>query len=128
MSSKIVLIIDDDPIFVFVIQKLFFKIGSDYKIDSIKNGQLGLDYIDELYRNNQQLPDVILLDLNMPMLDGWQFLEEIETKPFKDQLTIYMTSSTVDPIDYERAKHYKTVKRFISKPLSIEDIESILRS
>jgi len=128
MSSKIVLIIDDDPIFVFVIQKLFFKIGSDYKIDSIKNGHFGLDYIEELYRNNQQLPDVILLDLNMPMLDGWQFLEEIETKPFKDQLTIYMTSSTVDPIDYERAKHYKTVKRFISKPLSIEDLESILRS
>lgn len=127
MSSKVVLIIDDDPIFVFVIQKLFFKIGGDYKIDSIKNGQFGLDHIEELHRNNQALPDVILLDLNMPMLDGWQFLDEIETKPFKEQLNIYLTSSTVDPLEHERVRLYKTVKRFVSKPISIEDLELILR-
>jgi CheY-like chemotaxis protein len=127
MKNKVVLIIDDDPIFVFVIQKLFFKIGGDYKIDSIKNGQFGLDHIEELFHNNQQFPDVILLDLNMPILDGWQFLDEVETKPYKDQLNIYLTSSTIDPLEHEKARLYKTVKRFVMKPISIEDLESILR-
>ena len=62
----------------------------------------------------------------MPVLDGWQFLEEIEALPFKNKLNIYIISSTIDKQEIERANNYKCVKKFISKPINSGDLSKIL--
>ena len=76
-------------------------------------------------------PDVILLDINMPVLNGWEFLEELipQLDKFPNDLPVFMLSSTIDQADFDKAKTYSIVKGFYSKPLTKEnlsEIESIL--
>ncbi|MEQ8534886.1 MAG: response regulator, partial [Imperialibacter sp.] len=78
--------------------------------------------------SSDELPDVILLDINMPVMDGWQFLDEfVKIKPLiKKKITIYMVSSSIDEADLERAKTYEEVSDFIVKPVKAEDLEKML--
>jgi CheY-like chemotaxis protein len=62
----------------------------------------------------------------MPICDGWQFLEEVESLPFADKLTIYVTSSTVEDDEIEKAKCYKSVKTFYSKPITSDILSKII--
>ena len=125
-NDDTVFIIDDDVIFVFVLKKMFSKIGCDFPINNVKNGYEGLEYLKNLYENNLAFPKIIFLDINMPMLDGWQFLDEVENTIYKTQLSIYLVSSTIDSREIEKANSYKTVKKFISKPISLVDLSEIV--
>ncbi|WP_442588967.1 response regulator [Pedobacter sp. AW31-3R] len=121
MKSRInLLVIDDDDINIFIIKKIVEKTGYDAQMVSKTNGQLAIDYIKELIDNQQPLPHLILIDINMPVLNGWEFLEAYEALSIEDSIDMYMLSSSVYENDIEKAKTYKTVKGFISKPLSIE--------
>ena len=62
----------------------------------------------------------------MPILDGWQFLDELELLDFKNNLTIYIVSSTIDSKEIEKAKKYTVVKKFVPKPLSMADVATIV--
>jgi CheY-like chemotaxis protein len=123
---EVVYIIDDDPIFVFALKKNLLKIKDFESILNIQNGQEAIDNLVGINDKNQSFPDLIFLDLNMPMLDGWQFLDELESCSFKNKLNIYIVSSTIDERDLEKAKEYATVKRFISKPIGTKDLNQIL--
>jgi CheY-like chemotaxis protein len=121
MSDKInLLVIDDDDINIFIIKKIVEKTGYDAQMVAKTNGQLAIDYLTELKTTQQQLPDLILIDINMPVLNGWEFLEAYEKLGIDHEIDMYMLSSSVYENDIEKAKTYKTVKGFISKPLSIE--------
>lgn len=121
MKSRInLLVIDDDDINIFIIKKIVEKTGYDAQMVSKTNGQLAIDYIKELIDSQQPLPHLILIDINMPVLNGWEFLEAYEALSIEDSIDMYMLSSSVYENDIEKAKTYKTVKGFISKPLSIE--------
>jgi CheY-like chemotaxis protein len=120
------LIIDDDKIFILLIKRMFEKLGSTLLVQGMKNGQDGLDFLKNRYENDEPIPKIILLDLNMPMFDGWQFLEEIEYLPFADKLTIYVNSSTDNESEIERVKCYKSVKNFHSKPITFEILSKIM--
>lgn len=130
MSSKInLLVIDDDDINVFIIKKIVEKTAFDVTMVAKENGQVALDYLATLGENHYSLPDLILVDINMPVLNGWEFIEAYEA--LSNNLLssdIYMLSSSVYENDIERAKTYKSVKGFISKPLSIERLTELLRS
>ena len=119
-------IIDDDSIFVFVLKKILCKIEGFNTIKNIKNGHDAIINLKSLYDNNEVFPDIIFLDINMPMLDGWQFLEEIEMLPFKEKLNIYLVSSTIDNREIEKSKEYSTVKNFISKPVNATGLIQLL--
>ena len=119
-------IIDDDSIFVFVFKKILKKNDDTREIVNIQNGQDAINVLQTIYNNKQKLPDLIFLDLNMPVLDGWQFLDELEKLPFKDDLKIYIISSTIDSNEIEKAKNYSCVKSFISKPINGADLARIL--
>jgi CheY-like chemotaxis protein len=125
-SDETIFIIDDDVVFVFVLKKMFSKIGCTSPINNAKNGHDGLEYLKHLHENNLAFPKIIFLDINMPMLDGWQFLDEVENLTFKNQLSIYLVSSTIDSREIEKAKTYETVKKFISKPISLVDLADIV--
>lgn len=126
-SSKIkLLVIDDDDINIFIISKIVEKTGYNVEMSAKHNGQLALDYIKELVLSKQSLPQLVLVDINMPILNGWEFIEAYEKLSLPQTSNIYMLSSSVYENDIEKAKGYSSVKGFISKPLSIERLKELL--
>ena len=115
-------IIDDDAIFVMVFKKILSNTESFEKIDTVKNGFEALEGLKLIHERNEKFPDIIFLDLNMPVLDGWEFLEAMENLPFKDKLNIHVISSTINQDEIERSKTFKIVKSFIQKPTSAKQL------
>lgn len=117
-------IIDDDQIFVYGIQKMINVLELCDNIMVYKNGAEAIKYLKPALESSQDVPDVILLDINMPVLDGWGFLEEftkIKTKD-KKKITIYMVSSSIDNADLERAKKNEYLSDFVIKPVDEKDL------
>ncbi len=119
-------IIDDDPIFVFGIRKVMELINFSDGIMVFKNGQDALDNLRPIILSKEKLPDIILLDLNMPVLDGWQFLEEFIKIPCDKKIIIYVVSSSINQEDVLRAKSYKSVSDYIVKPVTIDRLKEVL--
>ena len=126
---KKVLIIDDDPVSNFV-TKLILK-GSN-KADVINecfDGQEGIDFIKKHYSQpDVENIDFILLDLNMPILDGWQFLEEYNKMDLHSKAKIYILSSSNYDEDIAKSKEYPIVQDYLVKPLRKDTINEILEN
>lgn len=121
------LIVDDDDINVFIIRKIVEKTG--YKVNMVAkgNGELAAHYLKEIADSDEVFPDLILVDINMPILNGWEFLEAYEKLNIDRKVDMFMLSSSVYENDIEKAKSYKSIKGFISKPLSIERLSELLK-
>lgn len=127
---KKLFLIDDDEIFVYLTRK---TIESTNKIDEIKvfnDGQEAVKFLKKNSTNTEELPDIIFLDLNMPVMDGWEFLEEyiiLEPK-FKKRVILYLVSSTISPYDIERANSIGVVTDLLIKPLEKDRIIELLKN
>ncbi len=121
-------IIDDDPIFVYGTKRIMKEIDFCNTILEYSNGQDAIEGLTELLKDGKELPKVIFLDLNMPIMNGWEFLEDFVNipHPFKDQVIIYILSSSVDPRDLTRIRHYESVSNYILKPISSKDLKNVL--
>ncbi|UZR99228.1 response regulator [Chondrinema litorale] len=113
MINKI-LLIDDDDIFRLTASKILKKVYPQLEIFSAKNGEEALN---QLIEKPIDL-DLILLDINMPIMNGWEFLDAYASKEFKNEIPIYVLSSSIDPNDKEKADNNPKVIGFIEKPLS----------
>jgi len=115
-----VFIIDDDPIQHSIASILMKKYSEGTKYESFINAGKALDELAEHVNDPVELPDVILLDLNMPAIDGWKFLKFYEelVPRLKKAINIFVISSSVDQRDISRAEGYSFVKGFYSKPLT----------
>jgi len=122
MAISRVLVVDDDPIHQKIAQIMIDRHHIFDECYSFTDGQLAIDYIRENSSNPDVLPNVILLDLNMPNLDGWGFLDQFLSlyDNIEKEIKIYIVSSSVDAKDMVRSKIYPFVIGFISKPLSPE--------
>lgn len=113
-----IVLIDDDPISTFVTEKLIAKNVNQpcqfYKYQSAKAA------LREIYEIN---PNYLFLDLNMPEMTGWDFLDNFEPK--NNEAQIYILSSSVDERDITKASKYQVVKDYLSKPLIKKSIQSI---
>ncbi|WP_428224792.1 response regulator [Flavobacterium sp.] len=116
-------IIDDDNIFTFVLKKLLDKHQGFGSVVDFKDGNEALNL---LFAKNAELPCIILLDLNMPLLDGWQFLDELQASEVWEQLNVFILTSSIDYHDIEKSKQYSVVKDFISKPIDHSKLDVIL--
>lgn len=123
-----VLLVEDDPITIMVCDRIIKMTRFSGKVTSCENGKIAMDYLSSL-KKNETLPKIIFLDINMPVMNGWDFLEEFEKirNDFDELPRIYLLSSTVDPEDYKKAKNFTLVENFISKPLSKEALEKIVQ-
>ncbi|MDA9555207.1 response regulator [Pelobium sp.] len=132
MTSKPlhILIIDDDEINNFIAAKLIDKIPPQAKVTTCLNGQEGIDYVKSMLNNQDEFPDIIFLDINMPIMNGWDFLEEYSKllDQIKKQVVINMLSSSVYNDDISKAETYSTVNKFISKPLTVEKIKDLYQT
>jgi CheY-like chemotaxis protein len=113
-------VIDDDDIYTFTIKKIIDNSQLAEKTLFFTNGQLALDFFNEYLHQATHLPDLILLDINMPVLDGWQFMDEfIKLSPLiNKRIVVYIVSSSIDRADFNRAKGYEQISDFIIKPVS----------
>jgi len=129
MADSIInlLVIDDDDINIFIIRKIVDKTGYNVNMISKGNGQLAIDYLTEVSQSGASFPHLMLVDINMPILNGWEFLETFEKLNLPQKADMYMLSSSVYENDIEKAKSFKTIKGFISKPLTIERLSELLR-
>ena len=125
MKRKIILV-DDDAIYRLIVARLLGLVDTTIQIDQFENGQLALDYLQNEINLNETY--TILLDINMPVLDGWRFLNKIEERSSNDfpDHNIYIVSSSTDQSDIHKANQYKFIKGFLHKPLSMENINSII--
>lgn len=121
-----VLLVEDDPITILVCDRMIKMTSFAETVTTCENGKIAIDFLASL-EAEQKLPPVIFLDINMPVMNGWDFLEEFESLKlkFKQLPRIYLLSSTVDPEDYQKAKKFSQVEDFISKPLSKEALNAI---
>lgn len=121
-------IIDDDPIFVYGTKRIIKEVDFAESILVYPNGQDALDGLTKMVIAKEPLPDVIFLDLNMPILNGWEFLDEFKNcqSQRSKSITIYIISSSVDPRDLERVKDYNQVDTYILKPITPDDLAKII--
>lgn len=120
-------IIDDDSIFIFGAKHMMKISNFSKSLLVFKNGKEAIESLKTIFKQNKNVPDIILLDINMPIMDGWQFLDEFEKLNY-NTTKIFMVSSSIDPIDINRAKKYNTVVDYILKPISIDKIKKISKT
>lgn len=119
-EAPIVAIIDDDKIFQLTASKTIISTELTDRVLQFLNGEEALRFIKSNSENAEQLPDYLFLDINMPFIDGWMFLEEYMAikadlaKPIK----IYMVSSSIDPRDIDRAKMHSELSGYVIKPVT----------
>ena len=118
-------IIDDDRIFIYGIKKMLELVDFCDQFLVYRNGREALDSLLAIIEAKDELPDVILLDLNMPVLDGWQFLDEFVKVKVPKKITTYIVSSSVNPDDMLRAKSYSNVSKYIVKPITLDRVKEL---
>lgn len=127
-EAPIIAIVDDDKIFQLTASKTIIATQVTDRVLQFGNGEEALQFLRDNISNPQVLPDYIFLDINMPFVDGWMFLEDYAVikaglaKPVK----IYMVSSSIDPRDIARAKKNTDVTDYVVKPVTREKFEELL--
>lgn len=115
--------IDDDKLYVSLVQMLITKNKIPVELLIFENGKLAFDYFQsELKKDNPKVPEVILLDLNMPVMDGWEFLEVIEPYMPAMNTKLNVVSSTINPAEVKKVKKLDFVHSFMTKPINKEAI------
>lgn len=123
MKNKTIYIIDDDKLSIKLMSMLISKNKFCEEIISFNNSQAALNELTKNCYDSASLPDVILLDLNMPVLDGWQFLDEFVQLPIKKEISIFIVTSSIDPSDIDMVKKYAIVKNYIMKPITAQKLK-----
>jgi len=117
-------IIDDDTIYQFMLTRIINQHKLAESILSFLDGEKAIEYLIENKTKDDKIPDVLFLDVNMPIMDGWMFIEEyarIKTEITK-KIVVFMLSSSVDPLDIERAGKISEISNYIIKPIKIEEV------
>lgn len=120
-----VIIVDDDALVLFLHKTIIQRNLMPQTIFGFKNGKEALDFIFE--SELDKLPLLILLDINMPVLNGWEFLRTIQQKNCRKDIFVIMVTSSINTADMERAKNFPQVIDYIEKPLDSKVCERIFQ-
>jgi two-component system, chemotaxis family, chemotaxis protein CheY len=128
-NGPIIALIDDDKIFQLTASKTIKASQLTDQVLQFENGEDAMRYLKDHIAEATNLPDYIFLDINMPFMDGWMFLEDYAVlKPsLAKPMTIYMVSSSIDPRDINRARNNRDVAEYVIKPVSREKFRELLQ-
>ncbi|MEB8328699.1 response regulator [Flavobacteriaceae bacterium KMM 6897] len=121
MTNKIVLV-EDDPIIQYVHLRILKKYSSQ-AIMQFENGSNALKYFEG--QEHEETPHLVLLDINMPVMDGWEFLDAVYLQRLSANMSVIILTSSVDILDMEKAKQYDNIISFVQKPLTVEKVNTI---
>jgi CheY-like chemotaxis protein len=130
-AKHIVFLIDDDNIYQFTARKILESTGLAKHIQSFYNGSEAIKYFKESTNlEAENFPDVIFLDINMPVMNGWEFLEEYHNLygNFPKPVVVYVVSSSIDSYDIKKSKQYKAVTDYIVKPVTRIKYQELIES
>ncbi|MAU16523.1 MAG: response regulator [Muricauda sp.] len=123
-----VFVVDDDDIYQFTMGVALKNFPEVKLASTFSDGAEALDYITTNQNEPDSLPDIIFLDINMPVMDGFQFMEEfVDLLPkLEKTIKVYLVSSSIDPKDLKKAKRIDAITDYLIKPLKSEDIREVL--
>jgi CheY-like chemotaxis protein len=127
---KTLTLIDDDEVFVYLTTKTIRQTKLVDTVNIFGNGLDALDFIKENGQDPNALPEIILLDLSMPIMNGWQFLAEYSTLNLNvgKKIAIYICSSSISPDDVARAKTISEVYDYIIKPITKDKFIELIKN
>lgn len=119
---KSILLVDDDLATNFLHKLMLDESDCTEHVHVAPNGKLAIAYVQDAIAEKHLKPSLIFLDINMPIADGWDFLEDFEKLDAKDRadIKVIMLTSSINPDDEVRARSYRVVADFRQKPLSVE--------
>ena len=121
--------VDDDFVYKLVTRKMIERTGNLAEVVCADNGLEAIKIVEtSIELNAQRIPDIILCDIDMPVMNGWGFIEAFEQIPGEHikNTEVYMVSSSIDEWDKLKIKSYPSIKDFLTKPLTVELIQSIM--
>ena len=121
--------VDDDPLFIMLTEQVVRDTRMVEQMLTFSNGPDLLSFLEDNTDQPDELPEMILLDLNMPVMDGWEFLEEylLLLPRLKKDIRICVLTSSISPIDQQRAKAISAVYDYVVKPVSEERFAGIVQ-
>jgi CheY-like chemotaxis protein len=122
------LVVDDDEIVHFMVKRNLRSLTEEISSRFYYDGKQAIEFLSQIESLNE-LPDCILLDLNMPTFDGWDFLQQFDKlkSSIKEKVSIYILSSSLDPNDILKAKSFETVDGYINKPINKESLLKLIK-
>lgn len=127
MEKTHILLIDDNDIDTFVNKHIVTKSKITNKITTKNSAVKALEFLESIAENEEEFPDLIFLDIGMPVMNGFGFLEELIKYPLviENKCSVVMLTSSNDQNDIDRAMEYSVVKKFLVKPLNLEMIAAL---
>ncbi|MEM1136385.1 MAG: response regulator [Bacteroidota bacterium] len=127
-TNNTYLIIDDSEIDILVVNRMIEKVYPNLKPVSISDGAKGISYMKNVVSGTNVKPSFILLDLQMPLMDGFEFLNIYEREFFHQlpDVKVIILTSSIHIIDKEKAEKYRTVSAYMVKPFSIDEFQYLL--
>lgn len=124
MKTRKIWVIDDDIIYKTIMKKIIIKSGIFSSTVTFSNGKEAINALEKAIENKEDLPEIILLDIDMPIMDGWGFMTEIAVlKPkLQSKIMIYISSSSIAVEDKLKAKNNPDIQGYMSKPISLNDL------
>jgi response regulator RpfG family c-di-GMP phosphodiesterase len=116
-------IVDDDRIYQLLMQRLIKNIDPTISIRTFYNGEDAYNF----FKSNTNCCRVVLLDINMPVMNGWEFLEKLNEEDFKNS-NIYLATSSIANSDRQKSKNYHKIKEYLIKPITKKKILEITHS
>lgn len=117
-----ILIVDDDQVNNFVLKNIIQRAYPDALISIERDGRSALRFLNELDQNRKAFPGILLLYINMPIMSGFEFLDEYHKRFLNKEVSIYMVSSSISKFDQQKANSYSNVHGYITKPLVNQNI------
>ncbi|MDX2191598.1 MAG: response regulator [Bacteroidota bacterium] len=123
-----ILLVDDEEDSIFITKKLIQSVYPNMIISSFQNPLKAIEYLELNAKNTEILPDLVLLDLNMPLMNGWMFLESynIIKEDFKKEITLYLLTSSVFDGDIKRSHSFPVVSYYLQKPIDMEIFQKLI--
>lgn len=127
-SGVSIMIVDNDQVNSFVLKNIITRNYSDAKVELLPDGAEALEELKRLDQSAEDFPSVILLDIYMPVMDGFEFLDQYVREFAHKSSIIFAMSNSLIKEDQQRANEYEVVKGFITKPLIYNNIEFIIET